>query len=99
MSLNEEEAKKIARAIAFGHAYEKHAANVSEAGELITQSSFESLILETLLNPEKVRKIEAGRSKYWNAQEGFLVIVNPLDPDLGTAYWPIGGIDGYKVIR
>jgi hypothetical protein len=98
MSLNEEEAKKIAHAIAFGHAYEKHAANVSEAGELITQSSFESLILETLLNPAKVSEIEAGRSKYWNAEECFLVIVNPLDPDMGTAYWPIGGIDGYKVI-
>lgn len=99
MSLNEEEAKRIAHAIAFGHAYEKHAANVSESGELITQSSFESLILATLLNPVKSRQLKTGRSVFWNAEEGFLVVVNLLDPDLGTAYWPIGGIDGYKVIR
>ena len=99
MSLHEEEAKRIAHAIAFGHAYEKYAANVSESGELITQSSFESLILATLLNPAKSRQLKIGRSVFWNAEEGFLVIVNLLDPDLGTAYWPRGGVDGYKVIR
>jgi hypothetical protein len=99
VNLTEEEARKIAHAIGFGHAYEKHAANVSESGELITQSSFESLILETILSPAKVRNLENGRAVFWNAHENFLVIVSPLDPDLGTAYWPIGGIDGYKVLR
>ena len=99
MTLTEEEARRIARSIAFGHAYEKHASNVSKAGELMTQSSFESLILETLLNPAKSRQLEAGRSVFWNAHESFLVVVNPLDPDLGTAYWPIGEIDGYKILR
>ena len=99
MKLTEDEARKIARLIGLGHAFEKHAANVSESGELITQSSFESLILETLLNPAKARQLENGRFVFWNAEESFLVIVNPVDPDLGTAYWPIGGIDGYKVRR
>jgi len=99
MNLNEEEARKIANAIAFGHAFEKHASNLSETGELITQSSFESLILETLLNPAKAEALDAGRHKYWNAEECFLVIVNPMDPEMGTAYWPTGGIDGYKVLR
>jgi hypothetical protein len=99
MNLTEDEARKIARSIGFGHAFDKHAANVSESGELITQSSFESLILETLLNPAKARQLENGRFVFWNAEESFLVIVNPVDPDLGTAYWPIGGIDGYKVLR
>ena len=99
MKLTEDEARKIARLIGLGHAFEKHAANVSESGELITQSSFESLILETLLSPSKVRQLENGRTAFWNADEHFLVVVNPVDPDMGTAYWPIGGINGYKVLR
>ena len=98
MKLTEEDAKKIARSIGFGHAYEKHAANVVEAGELLTQSSFESLILETLLTSAKMKQLSNGRSVFWNADEGFLVIVNPVDPDMGTAYWPEGGIDGYKIL-
>jgi len=98
MKFTVDEARKIAHSIGLGHAFEKHAANVSESGELITQSSFESLILETLLNPAKSRQLENGRSVFWNAEESFLVIVNPVDPDQGTAYWPIGGINGYKVL-
>ncbi len=99
MEITEEAAKKVARSIAFGHAYEKHAANVSESGELITPSSFESLILETLLNPAKRRELENGRQVFWNSEEEFLVVVNPVDPEMGTAYWPEGGIHGYKILR
>jgi hypothetical protein len=99
VSLNEDEARKIAHAIAFGHAYEKHASNVSESGELLTQSSFESLVLETLLNPAKSRQLEMGRTVFWNANEGLLVIVSPGDPDMGIAYWPAKGIDGYTIVR
>jgi hypothetical protein len=99
MGLTEEEAKKIAHAIAFGHAYDKHAANVLESSELLTQSSFESLILETLLNPARIRKLGSSRSVFWNSEEDFLVILNPVDPDMGTAYWPEGGINGYRALR
>lgn len=99
MNLTENEARNIAHSIGLGHAYEKHAANVSESGELLTQSSFESLIFETLLSPAKVRQLENGRTVFLNADELFLVIVNPVDPDMGTAYWPIGGIHGFKILR
>lgn len=99
MKITEEEAKRLARSIGFGHAYVKHASNVSEAGELLTQSSFESLILETLLSPAKTRELEKGRTVFWNAEESFLVIVNPKDPEKGTAYWPEGGMDGFKILR
>ena len=98
MKFTEEEARRIARAIAFGHAYWEHAANIVESGELITESSFESLILETILNPEKIRILNFGRSGYWNDEEKFLVIFNPSDPDLGTAYWPIRGVHELKRI-
>ena len=96
MIFTEEEAKRIARAIALGHAYWKHAANVAEAGELLTASSFESLILETLLNPDKSRRLDNGRHVFWNGNEGFIVLYNPNDPELGTAYWPHNGINGYQ---
>jgi hypothetical protein len=45
-----------------------------------------------------MKQLSNGRSVFWNADEGFLVIVNPVDPDMGTAYWPEGGIDGYKIL-
>jgi len=99
VNLTEEEARKIAHSIAFGHAYWEHATNLAESGELMTESSFEALILETLLNPEKSRCLIANRVAFWNATEGFLVIFNPADPDLGTAYWPGKGVDGYKKLR
>jgi hypothetical protein len=41
MSLAGEDALIIAHAIAFGHAYWKHVVEANEAGELITQSTFE----------------------------------------------------------
>jgi hypothetical protein len=99
VSLTEEEAKKIAHAIAFGHAYAKHAADQAEVSELLTQSSFESLVLETLLNPDLSRSLRNDRLAFWNHEEGFLVLYNPNDPDQGTTYWPHNGIDGYKSRR
>jgi hypothetical protein len=91
MSLSGEDARRIAHAIAFGHAYWKHVAEANEFGELITQSTFEQLILETLLYPEKSRPLRLKRTAFWSANEGLLVIHNPIDPDLGTAYWPAEG--------
>jgi hypothetical protein len=91
MSMTGEDALKIAHAIGFGHAYWKHVADANEFGELITQSTFEHLILETILYPEKCRPLRLNRTAFWNATEGLLVIHNPMDPDLGTAYWPAEG--------
>ena len=91
MSLAGEDALRIAHAIAFGHAYWKHVAQANEAGELITQSTFEHLIWETLLYPDKSRQLRLNRTAFWNATESLLVIHNPIDPDLGTAYWTAEG--------
>jgi hypothetical protein len=95
MVLSEAEARKIAHSIAFGHAYWKHVANANEAGELITESTFESLILETLLGPA-CKPLRLDRTAFWNAVEGLLVVHNPADPDLGTAYWPQDGRREYE---
>ena len=51
MSLTGEDAQKIAHAIGLGHAYWKHVADGNAFGELMTQSSFEQLVLETILDP------------------------------------------------
>lgn len=53
MCLTGEDALKIAHAIGYGHAYWKHVADANEFGELMTQSTFEKLILETILYPDK----------------------------------------------
>lgn len=91
MSFTDEDALKIAHAIAFGHAYWKHVADANEFGELITQSTFEQLVLQTILYPEKSKPLRLKRMAFWNANEDLLVIYNPIDPDLGTAYWPVEG--------
>jgi hypothetical protein len=91
MGLTGEDALKIAHAIAFGHAYWKHIADANEFSELITQSTFEQIILETILYPEKNKQLRLNRTAFWNATESLLVIHNPSDPDLGTAYWPAEG--------
>lgn len=93
------DAKHIARAIAFGHAYQRHATRLAESGELLSESSFESLILATLRNYSKSRLLRLGRRAFWNEEESFLVIVNPVDPDLGTAYWPARGIHEFQKLR
>jgi hypothetical protein len=97
MNLTEDEARKIAHSIAFGHAYWKHAAVESEM--IMTESSFEQLILGTLLNPAMSKQLRRGRFAYWEATEGFLVVHDPTDPDMGTAYWPAKGSDEYKRLR
>ncbi len=99
MNLNEEEARRIAHAIANGHAYWKHAANLAESVELISESSFEWLILQTILTSAKRRDLTDGRWAFWNDEEGLMVLDNPADPDLGTAFWPGNGIDRFKKIR
>jgi hypothetical protein len=96
MSLTGEDARKIAHAIAFGHAYRKHVADANEFGELIIQSTFEQLVLETILCAEKFKQLRWNRTAFWNATEGLLVIYNPIDPDLGTAYWPSEGRNEFE---
>jgi hypothetical protein len=96
MELDANQAKAIAHGIAFGHAYWKHVADADEYGELLTQSAFEEIILETLLKPAKAKALRGKRSAFWNAKEAFLVIHNPNDPDLGTAYWPAEGRNEFE---
>jgi len=95
MGLTEAEARKVAHAIAFGHAYWKHVANANEAGELITESTFEAIILGTMLGTAS-RALRFNRTAFWSATEGLLVIHNPADPDQGTAYWPAEGRREYE---
>ena len=64
MNLTEEDARIIAHRIAFGHAYWKHVADAFEYGELITQSEFEQLILETLRSPARSRELRTNRTAY-----------------------------------
>jgi filamentous hemagglutinin len=96
MTLTSEEARHIAHVIAFGHAYWKHVADANEFGELITQSTFEQLVLDTILYPKKRRLLRMNRTAFWNQAEGLLVIHNPVDPDLGTASWPTEGRDEFE---
>jgi len=99
VNFTEEQARRIARAIAYGHAYWKHATNEIESGDSISESSFEWLIMQTILTAAKRRDLTDGRWAFWNKEGGLMVLYNPADPDLGTAFWPANGIDRFKKIR
>ena len=53
----------------------------------------------TLANPSEVKKLDRGRTAYWDNNTKTVVIVDPKSKDLGTAFVPKNGkayFDGLK---
>jgi len=71
------EPSELARQIANGHARSEH------FGEPETVD-LARLIQNAIDRGE--RKTSHGRTMYWDELEGIIVIVNPVDPDGGTAF-------------
>jgi hypothetical protein len=46
---------------------------------------------DTIANPDDEKHFPSGKSIYWNNDLKMVVIVNPADPDGGTAFVPTGG--------
>jgi filamentous hemagglutinin len=89
------ESVDLGKAIAQGHAFEKH---VIQQGEfqhfgIRTPEDFAKHIdkVVSLARGSNVRALAGGRKAYWDEVTGTVVIHNPSVPDMGTAFRPKTG--------
>jgi hypothetical protein len=82
---------RIAEQIAAGHAYDKHVVEQNEFPWLKSRQDFRELITRILRNPTERRRLEGGRSAYWDEGTGTVVVRDPRHPDGGTAFRPQRG--------
>jgi len=85
------EIARVAEQIAGGHAYQKHVVERDEYPEIGSQEQFQNLIQRILSNPTEWKRLEGGKSAYWDKKTGTVVIRDPGHPDGGTAFRPKTG--------
>ena len=83
---------KIAKAIAMGHAYEKHVVEEKLFPEVKSSQDFMELIARVLANPTHHRKLENDREAYFDSKSNTIVIYNPHARDKGTCFRPRAGL-------
>jgi RHS repeat-associated protein len=76
-----------ANQIANGHAFEKHA---DEFGAE-TPEELEQIVKDTLERATQSRELSNGRTAYYDEETNTVVIVDPANPDNGTAFKPTPG--------
>ena len=91
--------KKIARAIASGHAYEKHVVEEKLFPEVKSERDFMELIGKVLANPTHHRDLENGRAAYYDRMSNTIVIHNPRARDNGTCFRPRAGLKYYENLK
>jgi hypothetical protein len=85
------EIARVAAQISKGHAYDKHVVEQDEFPEVVDRKQFRNLIQKILSDPTDWKRLEGGRSAYWDKETGTVVIRDPRDPDGGTAFRPDTG--------
>jgi hypothetical protein len=90
---------KIARAIASGHAYEKHVVEEKLFPEVKGKDDFIELIARVLANPSHHRKLENEREAYYDSKSNTIVIYNPRARDRGTCFRPRAGLKYYEGLK
>jgi hypothetical protein len=83
---------KIAKAIAMGHAYEKHVVEDKLFPEVKNRDDFMELIAKVLANPTHHRELEKDREAYFDTKSDTIVIYNPHARDKGTCFRPRAGL-------
>jgi len=80
------------RFIGTGHARGKHG-HKYPPGVVDTQDEFVDLIQNIIRNPDEVKtfRTDIQKKAFWDEETGTVVIFNPADPDLGTAFPPDEG--------
>jgi filamentous hemagglutinin len=78
----------VSQRIAAGHAFKKH---IADFPGISTPAQFAAEIDRILRAPTATRVLRGGREAFWDALTGTVVIYNPKDPDLGTAFKPTNG--------
>ena len=90
---------KIAKAIASGHAYEKHVVEEKLFPEVKSTSDFMELIAKVLANPTHHRELENDREAYFENKSNTIVIYNPHARDKGTCFRPRGGLKYFEGLK
>ena len=91
--------KKIAKAIASGHAYEKHVIEEKLFPEVKSESDFVDLIGKVLANPTHHRELENRRKAFYDSKSNTIVIYNPRAKDYGTCFRPCAGLKYYENLK
>jgi hypothetical protein len=90
---------KIARAIAGGHAYEKHVVEEKLFPEVKSRNDFVEVIAKVLANPTHHRELENDREAYFDNRSNTIVIYNPHARDRGTCFRPRAGLKYYEGLK
>lgn len=85
------EIARVAKQIAAGHAYDKHAVEQDAFPWVKSREDFRELIARILRNPTEWKRLRQGRSAYWDRETGTVVVRDPRNPDGGTAFRPQTG--------
>src|SRR5262245_4949710 len=90
---------KIAKAMADGHAYEKHVLEERLFPEVKSRDEFTQMIAKVLANPTHHRKLENDREAYYEYKSNVIVIYNPHARDKGTCFKPRAGLKYFQNLR
>ena len=90
-------AERVAKQISEGHAYNKHVLGINnvygkEYGTLFeSRGQFGEYIKNVLSSPSDMKNLSSGRAAFWDNRLGSVVIFDPKNIDLGTAFRPQEG--------
>jgi hypothetical protein len=90
---------KIAKAMASGHAYEKHVIEEKLFPEVKNRDEFTDLIANVLANPTHHRKLENDREAYYDQKSNTIAIYNPHARDKGTCFRPHAGLKYFENLK
>ena len=90
---------KIAKAIAGGHAYEKHVVEEKLFPEVKSTSDFVDVIAKVLANPTHHRELENDREAYFDKTSNTIVIYSPHAKDRGTCFRPRNGLKYFEGLK
>ena len=80
--------EQIARWMAGGHSWDEHMADFPW---IRNRDDFAHFLENIIEHPGAEKNLSNGRKAYWDYKSETVVIVNPHDPDLGTAFRPHDG--------
>jgi hypothetical protein len=81
--------------IANGHGWEDHQGEFRDW----SQSDYQQAVQDTIDDPSDYKSLQDGRKAYWNDKLDMVVVVNPQDPDGGTAFRPKDGKDYFNRLK
>lgn len=90
---------KIAKAIANGHAYQKHVIDEKQFPKVKDRDDFMEVIAQVIANPTHHKELENDREAYYDKKGNIIVIYNPRARDRGTCFRPNAGLKYYQNLK